>query len=130
MEKLEPSIDLYNRIINNIAYEESLIRLRRRLFFYFGIFSGLLLSLSFVLKNFFIQISNSGFVELLGLIFSDFQIIASHSLDYVLSLVESLPILSFTLSSAILLVAIICAVKLFKYTFKIKELNNLTWTKS
>lgn len=96
-ELYKPSEELYNKILNRISNEKSIVAMRKRLIFTSFVFA---ISIScFVLSVIFFlsAASQSGFSQIFSLIFSDFQIISSYSSSFVLSLLESLPILNIVL---------------------------------
>ena len=123
MDQLTPPPELYGRIINQIQYEQQLLRMKRRLVFY-----GLLLATSlsvFVLafKNFFVQASQSGFLQLVRLLTTDFHLITTNFSDYLLSVAEALPAISLILVGTVLLSALFSIIKLVNYLLKIKHLR-------
>ena len=123
MHKLKTQPELYARIISQIKYEQQLLKLRTKLILF-----GLMLATSLVVfvvafKNLFVQANLSGFLLLLHLSATDFKIISTHLFDYVLSLAESLPVVSVALVGAVLLFTLFSSAKLINYLLKIKHLR-------
>jgi hypothetical protein len=109
---IQPKVDLYDRVINQINKEEKMMILKRRLILRS---SGLLLSIfAFIPLSFklFSDIAQSGFSHFFSLLFSDFNIIMANIGDYVLSLLELMPALSLSLFLAALLSALFSIAKL------------------
>ena len=109
---IQPKADLYDRVINRISREEKLMIIKRRLILQssvfimsFFIFIPLSLRLS-------VDITKSGLTQFLSLLFTDFSVIMANIGDYVLSLLESTPALSLSLTSAALLVLVFAMAKL------------------
>lgn len=108
----QPKNDLYDRVINRINCEKKIAEMKIKLIFrFFGLLLSILalIPLSFML---FSDISESGFLDFVSLIYSDFSIIMYNISDYVLSLLEIIPLLSLILSSAALFVSIFFFAKL------------------
>ena len=111
MQQMPPA-DLYGRIINRINHEEKLMILKRRLILRS---SGLLLSIfAFIplVIKLLADITKSGLMQFLSLLFSDFGIVMSDLGDYALSLLESTPVLSLSLALGALLALVFYSAKL------------------
>ncbi len=109
---IQPKADLYDRVINRINREEKIAEIRIKLVFrFFGLLSSCfaLAPFSFML---FSDISESGFLNFLSLIYSDFSVVMSNAGDYILSLLEIMPLPSLIFSSVSLLVSIFFLSKL------------------
>lgn len=111
--------DLYQKILNKIENEKSIIKIRRRVIVSSFVF---VLSIScFVLSVvFFLSAAyHSGFSQIFSLVFSDFAIISSYSTNFILSLLESLPILN------IVMFLFMTLVVSFVANFLTKDIKNL-----
>jgi hypothetical protein len=108
----QPIADLYDRIINQINREEKLIILRRRLIIeFFGSVLSLFIFIPLTIKL-LSDIAKSGLAEFLSLLFSDFGLIMTNIGDYLLTLLESAPVLSLSLALAALLALVFSLAKL------------------
>jgi len=119
----QPSADLYDRIIKRINYEQKLAFIKRKLFWHSF---GLLASLAFFIplgQKLLYELNQSGFIQSLSLIFSDFQIVMTNFSDFSLSLLESLPAFSLTLMSVALLAMLFYMSKLLSSLFDFKKLH-------
>ncbi len=121
--QLNPSPELEERIVSQIKREKSLSELKKRLFrSAFGL-SLALAAFTFSYRDFLVQIAHSGFLRFFNLAFSDFQIVTLNGADYALSLLESLPVVSFGALSLTGLVVLFLGYKLLKYAFQIRHLK-------
>lgn len=125
MQQLEPSPELFGRIINQIQLEQQLLLLKRRLFWYTLSLTGTLGIFTLALFNFILQANQTGFLTLLNLLYSDFSIIMSHASDYFLSLIESVPIISTAIVSALLLTVFISIIKFAKNLYAIRRIYKI-----
>lgn len=87
-----PSEELFDKIICRIDAERKLLNIKRRIIGLFICFAGSLAALVFSFESVQVSFIESGFVEFFSLIFSDAEIIASHSQSFALSLLETIPI--------------------------------------
>lgn len=109
---IEPSADLYDRIINGIKQENKLITLKRCLILQsFILIISLLVFIPLALKL-LSDLAISGLTQFLSLFFTDFTMVMANLGDYVLSLLESAPVLSLALTLAALLVFVFDLAKL------------------
>ena len=109
---IQPSADLYDRIINLINREEKLTMLTRRLILNtFGIVMSLLVFIPLTMKL-LSDLAESGLRQFLTLLFSDFALITANIGDYVLTLLESAPATSLSLTLIALLAIIFSLAKL------------------
>ncbi|MFH1583476.1 MAG: hypothetical protein ABIB72_04165 [Candidatus Falkowbacteria bacterium] len=109
---IQPSADLYDRVINRINREEKLMILRKKLMLEsFGLVMSFFVFIPLTLKL-LSDIAESGVTQFLSLLFSDFSIVMSDIGNYVLSLLESTPALSLFLTLATLLVLVFSMAKL------------------
>ncbi|MFH1255341.1 MAG: hypothetical protein V1667_02655 [bacterium] len=109
---IQPKADLYDRVVNRINREEKIAEIKIKLIFrFFGLLLScfVLVPLSFML---FSDISESGFLNFLSLICSDFSAVMLNTGDYILSLLEIMPLPSLIFSSVSLLVSIFFLAKL------------------
>ncbi|PIT94033.1 hypothetical protein COU00_01050 [Candidatus Falkowbacteria bacterium CG10_big_fil_rev_8_21_14_0_10_43_11] len=105
---------LFNKIILRIAVEQKLLILRRR---FAGVALLLLLSLAGTVpawQAFWSDITSSGFSQYLALLFYNLKIVAVNWQDFLLSLLETLPIIS----AAALLLAIMATLVALKFAVK------------
>ncbi len=123
MQQLNPAPELYGKILAKIDYERQLLKFKRRLVFYFTSLIGCLSLFVVLLRDFENQIANSGFAQMFGLLATDFSVIRSHLYDYVLSLVDALPVISFAFVAIAGLLALISIVELLKYSWNLKHLT-------
>lgn len=91
---IEPSEDLFDRVIYRIDTECRLLNIKRRLAGLFVCFAGSLAALIFSFEAARVSFIESGFVEFFRLMFSDAEIVASHSQSFAFSLLETLPVTS------------------------------------
>jgi uncharacterized membrane protein len=98
LEEVRPSDELFERIILRIGKEERMIVAKMRIVF----FSFLLIVSSFGFAYSFIAtqnaLVNSGFIQFFSLIFSDFSIVATYWQNFLLTLLESLPVIAVVIS--------------------------------
>ena len=123
MQILTPPEGLYSRIINRINYEQKLLQLKRRLFLSAFFLIGASFTSIPLYRDFALQIKQGEFIQFFTLLFTDYKIISSYLSDYLLSLVESLPVISFALLCAIILIILVSAIRILKYTFELKQLR-------
>ncbi len=109
---IQPRADLYDRVINRINREEKLMILKKKLILEsFGLVMSFFVFIPLTLKL-LSDITKSGLMQFLSLLFSDFSIVISDIGNYVLSLLESTPALSLTLALATLLILVFSLAKL------------------
>lgn len=99
---IEPPAELYEKIIKFIRREERFLAIRR-----IALFSTtLVISLAgfYPVTNMLVSnLNQSGFLNFLGLTFSDFKTVATYWQSFAMILLESLPALSLALFLAVLL---------------------------
>jgi len=102
LEDAKPSDELFEKIILRIGKEERMTVAKKRIIF----FSFLLIVSSFGLVYSFIAVQealvNSGFFQFFSLIFSDFSIVATYWQNFLLTLLESLPVIAVVISLVML----------------------------
>lgn len=109
---IQPKADLYDRVINRINREEKLMILRKKLILEsFGLIMSFFIFIPLTLKL-LSDIAKSGLMQFLSLLFTDFAIVMANIGDYVLSLLESTPVVSLSLTLATLLVLVFTTAKL------------------
>ncbi len=123
MQGIKAPEQLQAKIMNRIGYEQELLKLKRRLFFYALVLASSVSAFAVYMIIFWQQINQSGFLQMFGLLFSDLRIITANFSDYILSLAESLPMLTAGFLGVILLFVFASAVKIFRYTTAIKKLR-------
>jgi len=98
IKQKEPSKTLFDRIIQNIKAEENFIILRRKIMF---ISISTIISMSLFIFS-IVLIRNkaveTGFSSFSSLIFSDFNIILQNRKNFIISLLETIPITNVILS--------------------------------
>lgn len=102
---IEPPTGLYERIIGRIYKERRLLTIRRRIFIFSAGFFGSLVAFLPVYRAVTTDLIQSGFFQFFSLIFSDFSIVAAHWQNFILALLEALPIMSLIMFFAVLLIS-------------------------
>ena len=100
---MEPPNGLLEKILNRIHHEERILVLRKIIVFSVtltGSLAGLVPAFRVLLSDF----GRSGFLRFFSLIFSDFSAVAAYWQNFVLILLESLPILSLAVFLAVLII--------------------------
>ncbi len=90
----EPSDGLFDKITARLKAERQLLVLKRRLAVYFFAQGGSAAVFIFVIKMAMINLNESGFIKFFALIFSDAQIVLTYWQNFLMSLLETLPVLS------------------------------------
>jgi hypothetical protein len=93
LEVFEPEANLYNKILLNINRKQRAF-VRRRFFVFLFLFLGSMIALVPTIKLLYTDFLQSGFIQFFSLIFSDSQAISIYWKNFVLVLLESLPIIS------------------------------------
>jgi len=119
---LKPSIDLYYRILAAIQREKNLAKIKRNL-----ILSGLFLfasglSLIFLGREFYLESIKSGWFSFAGLIFVDNNAVMLNFIDFILSVIESLPAITLT-ATLLLLVMTALALRLILSAYNSLRIN-------
>jgi len=105
---------LFDKIMNRIRKEQRLSALRRRLIFSsLGLIASVAVFIP-ALKVVQRELYQSGFLQFVSLLFSDFEIIIVYWQNFVISLLESIPAMSLT----IFFVAIFAFLELLKFWTK------------
>lgn len=123
MPQLTPPPHLYGQILDEIRYQQRLKQLKRMLFLCgFGLITSVS-TLIVVAQDFLNQARQTGFLDFSSLVISDFHLVTSHFFDYILSLAESLPAVSFAFLCLALLIIIISGVKMLSSAVELKHLK-------
>lgn len=125
MQQLTPNPELLNRISQEIRYQRQLSALKRKRSFYYVSLVTSLPIFVLAFRNFFAQAHDSGFLTLLRLLLSDYRTISTHLIDYLLSLMESLPAVSIVLTGIIFLVLFASLIKLLILTYDIRRIHKI-----
>ncbi len=124
MQQLTPSPELYGKIISRVRYEQQLLKLKRSFFCYSGILTVCAFTLAAAMQSAWRQLNESGFLDLARLASTDFGAVSAHFNDYILSLAESLPLISLGFLALVVMFALISIFKLLNYSLKLKNLNS------
>ena len=108
----EPAGDFLNRVMERIRREEKLAAAKRRIIFFSAGFVGSLVVFIPVFSSTQAEVAKTGFFRVLSLIFSDFGAVMSFFNQYLLSLLETLPVINIILLFAIILIILEFAKKL------------------
>lgn len=90
--QIEPPAELINKVFSRIKYEQKMARIKKIAFFSAGILSSVLIFVPMFIAT-AIEIRESGFTYIFSLIFSDFQAVVSVWDNFLLSVLETLPIM-------------------------------------
>ena len=93
---------LFNRIMNRIHKERQFL-IRKRIVVFALLFMGSLIAVFPAFRALEKSITESGFMQFLSLIFTDFRMVVTYWQSFVLSLLESLPIINLTIFLIIIL---------------------------
>jgi hypothetical protein len=119
----QPQADLYDRIIKKIDSEEKLKILKRRLILEsLSLLIWVVVFIPLMLKL-LSDLASSGIIQFLSLLTTDFNVIMVNIGDYVLSLIESMPALSLSLTLATLLIFMFNLAKLADSYSDFKKIN-------
>lgn len=109
---IQPSVDLYDRIINRISREEKIMLFKKKLKLeFFGLILSFLVFILLALRLYF-DIAKSGLIQFFSLLFTDFSIVMANIGDYAFTLLESTPAFSLALALSALLTVIVYIAKL------------------
>ncbi len=104
---MEPPEGLLNKIMLRIQKEQKFLMIKRRIMFLSIGIVGIIVSAAAFIPAFKATqtgLNESGFIYFLSLIFSDFEIVAVSWQNFVMSLLETLPIMSFATLFAIIFI--------------------------
>jgi hypothetical protein len=119
----QPRVDLYDRVTNRIIREEKLKVVKKRLILEFFVFIlSFFVFIPMTLKL-ISDIAVSGLTEFLSLLFTDFAVVMANIGDYVLSLLESAPFFSLSLTLAVLLFIVFDLAKIADSYSDFKKIN-------
>ena len=119
---IEPPADLLEKILLRVHRERRLFILKRIIIFSItlaGSAVGFIPAVKMLLSDF----NHSGFLQFSALVFSDFSTMAAHWNSFLLTLAQTLPVISLAMVSVALLIFLQSAVSLVK---NIKILNHGT----
>lgn len=117
--------ELFSKVMNRLKAEKRLRQIRRRVFIFSAIF--VLSCLAFVPAVIYAwrEFESSGFGSYFSLIFFDFKTIASSWQEYILTLLESLPVFGLAAVLVVVFTILSSLRALAKNLFKIRmSLNN------
>ena len=123
MNQLTPAPQLYGRVLAAIAAEQQLETLRHKVAVIGFLFFAVLCACGFLSLDFFFKVRSSGFIELSRLAVTDYKIISFDLGDYSMSLLESLPAMSFGLLATAVLLLLMSGRKLLQYSLQMKKLR-------
>lgn len=91
---VEPPSGLFEKIVNRIHKEQRLLTIRRRIAIFSVGLGGSLVAFIPVFKMLSAELAESGFIQFLSLLFSDFSIVVRYWQSFVPTLLETLPVIS------------------------------------
>lgn len=115
LDQVEPSPQLYNLIFARINSEQRRIARTKLVFFGFGIFSSVIAFVP-VFQYTAQEFSQSGFYQLVTLLFSDSGVVVFMWREFLLSLAESMPVLGIGMLLFVILIFMGSVVSLMKNT--------------
>ena len=122
LDVFEPEPGLYEKILQKIEIKRMLVS-RHRFFVFLILLILSLVAVVPVVKMLISDFSSSGFIQFFSLMFSDSSIILSHWKTFVLTLLESLPIVSTVLFLILLFIALE-SIRSMSRDIKFLSLNN------
>jgi hypothetical protein len=122
ISQINPPKGLHEKILMEI--ERKKIRSARiRLGFWLVAFSGLFVFLVPITQNIFYKISQSGFSKYLSLILSDWDVLFTYWKEFMLSIIESMPLFEITAVLSIVFILLVL-LKLVLKNIKVAFLSN------
>lgn len=118
IQPFEPPVGLFERIMRRIDEERRLITVKRRVFLFSAGLFVTIVALVPAARMAWNGLTESGFLKFLSLIFSDAEIIAGYWQNFVMSLLETLPVMGLVLFLAVTL-AFLEMLKLWTKNLKI-----------
>lgn len=100
---LEPPSDLFEKIIKRIHRERRAVIMRKVVIFS-GLLAGSIITLIPSIKMLLTDFNESGFIYFFPLLFSDFSTVLTYWQNFILIVLETLPVISLATSLFILLV--------------------------
>ncbi len=91
---IEPPSGLFERIVNRIHKGQWLLTIRRRIAIFSVGLVGSFAAFFLALKMVSAELSSSGFNQFFSLIFSDFTVVMRYWQSFVMTLLETLPVIS------------------------------------
>ncbi len=123
MTNLSPANGLYDRVISQINYEKRLRVLKRRMLIYSSACTIFVVILVPFFEKFYSDMEMSGFMQYVSLATSDLDIVVHHAGDYLMSLAESLPVLSFMVVASLLVAIIFSSFRIVNSYLEIRNLH-------
>lgn len=106
LETPEPAAGLFDKIIQRIRREQRLLVIKRRLVLFSVGTLGSVVAFIPVFRLVQSGLAESGFMEFFSLIFSDLGLVTAHWQNFVLALLESLPVMSVVMFLAVIFIFI------------------------
>lgn len=113
LNQIGPPTELLNKVFSRIKHEQKIARIKKIALFSIGTLSSISVSIPMIIST-VAEIQRSGFVYIFSLIFSDFQVVISIWDGFLLSVLETLPMVHF----AILFMSIYVFLGSIKYLAK------------
>ncbi|MDD5110663.1 MAG: hypothetical protein PHI63_05645 [Patescibacteria group bacterium] len=104
---IEPPPALLGKVLRRIDREKVLYAAKKRLVVFGVLFSGSVVAGIPMISAFQAQLAQSGFVQYVALLFSDFQSIVAHWQDFGLTLLETLPAITLAGTLTVILTMLI-----------------------
>lgn len=101
---IEPPIGLFEKIISRIHRERRILTIKRRIIIFSVGLVGSLAAFFPALKMVSAELSSSGFNQFFSLIFSDFTVVMRYWQSFVMTLLETLPVMSLMVLLAVIFI--------------------------
>ena len=124
MQTITPSPDLYARILDRITYEQQLRKAKRRLYGYGAALAVLMVSFVPFCESLYAQVRDSGLLQFMGLLSTDFSAVVNHAGDFTLSIIEALPVFAAVLVSLTLMGIIFALFKAMRALADVRGINS------
>jgi hypothetical protein len=111
--QIEPPEELLNKVFSRLKHEQKKAVIKKIAFFSVGILSSVFVFIPMLIGT-IAEIQQSGFAYIVSLLFSDFRAVVSIWDDFLLSVLETLPIIHF----AILFASVYVFLRSIKYFAK------------
>jgi hypothetical protein len=113
LNQIEPPAELLNKVFVRLKYEQKKARIKIFVLFSVGILGSVFVFIPMLIGT-IAEIRQSGFANIFSLVFSDFQAVIMVWDDFLMSLLETLPIIHF----AILFASVYIFLRTIKYFAK------------
>lgn len=90
--QIEPPAELLNKVFSRLKHEQKRARIKKIAFFSVGILSSVFIFVPMLIST-IAEVQESGFAYIVSLVFSDFQAVITVWDDFLLSVLETLPII-------------------------------------